>query len=398
MAATITKQSISPSDAVIVDFARTPMGRSKGGCFRYRRGDDLSAELISGILARNPAIDTETIDDVIWGCVMQSGDQGFNIARNSILRAGLPHSVPAQTVNRLCGSSMSALHQAVANIQSCLGHVYLVGGVEHMGRHPMGEGVDSNPLLNLSIAQASGSMGLTAEHLATLHQISREEQDAFAVQSHQRAAKATQAGTFKREILPCLGHDSQGAPVMVAHDETIRADTNETTLAGLKPVFDPVRGSVTAGNASQISDGASAVLILSAERAKQLEFDPIARVISMGITGVDPSVMGLGPVSASKQALDRAGMALEDMQALELNEAFAAQSLAVLKAMELSVNAQDKVNSCGGAIALGHPLGCSGTRIMGTLLNSMLEMDVQWGLATLCVGLGQGLATVVERV
>lgn len=390
--------TLNPRDAVIIDYARTPMGRSKNGCFRNRRADDISADLINGLLARNEAIAPESIDDMIWGCVMQRGEQAFNVARNIILRAGLPHSIPAQTVNRLCGSSMSALHTATSQIQAGLGDVYLIGGVEHMGHIDMNKEVDPNPLLSLSVAKAAGSMGLTAEYLAVLHQISREAQDQFSLRSHQRAALATEEGKFSHEIVPILGHDEDGSPALISQDETIRADTTLEALAGLRPVFNPKGGTVTAGSSSQVTDGASSMLLMSAERAIALGLKPIARVASMGLAGVDPSVMGIGPVPACELALKKIGLQLSDIPAIELNEAFAAQSLAVLKSMKLLESMDDKVNVYGGAIALGHPFGCSGTRITGTLLSVMQERDHQWGVSTMCIGLGQGIATVIERI
>lgn len=390
--------ALDPKQAVIVDYARTPMGRSKNGCFRHRRADDISADLINGLLARNSALNPAEIDDVIWGCVMQRGEQGFNIARNIVLRAGLPHTIPAQTVNRLCGSSMSALHTATAQIQAGMGEVYLIGGVEHMGHIDMNKEVDPNPMLSLSVAKAAGSMGLTAEYLAVLHQISREDQDAFSLRSHKLAAAATEAGKFSREIIPILGHDSDGAPCLVAQDETIRADTTLEALASLRPAFNPVSGTVTAGSSSQITDGASSMLVMSAAKAASLGLTPIVRIASVAVAGVDPSVMGIGPVPACKKALANIGMALADIEAVELNEAFAAQSLAVLKKMKMLDVMDDKVNIYGGAIALGHPFGCSGARITGTLLTAMQDRDVQWGMSTMCIGLGQGIATVVERV
>jgi acetyl-CoA acyltransferase len=390
--------ALDPKQAVIIDYARTPMGRSKNGCFRHRRADDISADLINGLLARNSALNPAEIDDVIWGCVMQRGEQGFNVARNIVLRAGLPHTVPAQTVNRLCGSSMSALHTASAQIQAGIGEVYLIGGVEHMGHIDMNKEIDPNPLVSLSVAKAAGSMGLTAEYLAVLHQISREDQDAFSLRSHKLAAAATAAGKFSREIIPILGHDSDGAPCLVTQDETIRAETTLEALAALRPAFNPVSGTVTAGSSSQITDGASSMLVMSAEKAAALGLIPIARIASVAVAGVDPSVMGIGPVPACKKALANIGMALADIQAVELNEAFAAQSLAVLKKMKMLDVMDEKVNIYGGAIALGHPFGCSGARITGTLLTAMQDRDVQWGMSTMCIGLGQGIATVVERV
>lgn len=388
----------NPRDVVIVDYARTAMGRSKNGCFRHLRADDMSAALIQGLLARNAALDPADIDDLIWGCVMQRNEQGFNLARNIVLRAGLPHEVPAQTVNRLCGSSMSAMHTAAANIASGAGDVYLVGGVEHMGHIDMNDAQDPNPLLGLSVAKAAGFMGLTAEYLALLHGINREQMDQFAARSHQRAASARAQGKFAREIIAVQGHDEIGAPQLIHHDETIRPETTVEVLATLKPVFNPKGGTVTAGTSSQITDGASAMLMMSAERAAALGLSPIARIVGVGLAGVDPSIMGYGPVPATQKALQRAGLSMTDIDAVELNEAFAAQALPVLKDLHLLDAMDDKVNLYGGAIALGHPFGCSGTRISGTLLSVMQDKDATFGVATMCIGLGQGITTILERL
>ncbi|VUD48629.1 3-ketoacyl-CoA thiolase [Thalassocella blandensis] len=390
--------SLNPRDVVLVDFARSPMGRSKNGCFRHLRADDMSAHVINGLLARNSAVNVEEIDDVIWGCVMQRGEQGFNVSRNVILRAGLPHTIPGQTVNRLCGSSMSALHTAAANIMAGLGDVYVVGGVEHMGHLDMMEGVSPNPALGLSVAQAAGSMGLTAEYLSLLHGITREQMDEFGARSHHRAAAATEKGEFDREIIPLNGHDELGAPVLIKHDETIRPETTVEKLATLKPAFNPKGGTVTAGTSSQITDGASAMLVMSAERAQALGLSPIAKIRGMALAGVDPSIMGYGPVPSTQKALAKAGLSIEDIDKVELNEAFAAQALPVLKDLKLLDVMDEKVNLRGGAIALGHPFGCSGTRITGTLLNVMKDTDATLGVSTMCIGLGQGITTIVERI
>ena len=389
---------LAARDTVIVDYARTPMGRSKGGCFRHRRADDLSAELINAVLKRNSGLDLADVDDLIWGCVMQREEQGFNLARNLLLLTDLPHTVPAQTVNRLCGSSMTALHTATANIAMGLGDFYIIGGVEHMGHVDMNGAVNPNPLLSLSVAKAANSMGLTAEYLAQRHQIQREDMDVFSVASHTKAATATEKGWFEREIIPVLGHDADDVPALIKNDETIRPETNLEAVSALRPVFDPKNGSITAASSSQISDGASVMLVMSAEKAEALGLKPIARVASLGLAGVDPSIMGIGPVPASANALARLNMSLDDIESIELNEAFAAQALAVLKAMGQLDAMDDKVNAYGGAIALGHPFGCSGARITGTLLSVMQAKDQQWGLATMCIGLGQGIATVIERV
>ena len=389
---------MSLRDAVIIDCVRTPMGRSKNGVFRITRAEDLSAHLVEALFDRNTDLDPAAVDDVIWGCVYQTLEQGFNIARVMSLMTRLPHTVPGQTVNRLCGSSMQALHNAVQSIQSNNGDFFIIGGVEHMGHLPMTHGVDINPKLAKHIAMASNSMGLTAELLAIQHSISREQQDAFGARSHQRAHQATIEGRFANEIVPTPGHDPDGIPIMVDSDEVIRPDTTVETLATLRPVFNPKGGTVTAGTSSALSDGASAMLVMSTEAAKAAGVTPIAKIKSMGIAGVDPTIMGYGPVPATKKALQNAGLIIEDIDIAELNEAFAAQSLPVLKDLGLTDTMEDKVNLNGGAIALGHPLGCSGSRISTTLLNRMQEKDVTLGLATMCIGHGQGIATVFERI
>lgn len=390
--------SLQPRDAVIVDFARSAMGRSKNGCFRNVRADDISAAIIKGLLARNAALDPATIDDLLWGCVMQREEQAFNIARNILLLADLPHTIPAQTINRLCGSSMSALHTATANIRAGLGDVYLIGGVEHMGHLPMYESININPMLGLSVAKAAGNMGMTAEYLALLHGINRQQMDEFGARSHQLAAKARETGKFHREIIAVEGHNADGFLIQVDQDETIRPETTVEALSKLPPVFDPKNGQVTAGTSSQLSDGASVMLVMSAERAKALGLKPIAKVVSLGIAGVDPSIMGYGPVPSTEKALKAANLTIEDIEAVELNEAFAAQALPVLKDLKLLDAMNDKVNVHGGAIALGHPFGCSGTRITGSLLTVMQDRDLTLGVSTMCIGLGQGITTVLERL
>lgn len=389
---------LNANDAVIVDALRTPMGRSRGGCFRQIRAETLSATVMAALLARHSALNPAEINDVIWGCVNQSGEQGWNIARNAALLTDIPQSVSAQTVNRLCGSSMTALHTAAQAIQSGNGEVFLVGGVEHMGHVPMLQGFDFNPELARNIAQASGSMGLTAEFLARLHGIDRAAQDAFALRSQQRAAEAAGKGWFLPEITPTVGHDAQGELRCFQQDETIRSDTNAAQLAGLRPVFDPEHGSITAGNASQISDGAAGLLVMSAQRANALGIKPLAKIRAMAVVGVEPALMGYGPVFASQKALARAGLSMVDIDCVEINEAFAAQTLPVLKDLQLLDALDDKVNLWGGAIALGHPLGASGARICTTLLSVMRQKNATFGLAALCIGFGQGVATVFERL
>ena len=382
---------------VIVDAIRTPMGRSRGGVFRHIRAEDLSAHLMRTLLARNPAIAPSELDDIYWGCVQQTLEQGFNIARNAALLADIPHTVPAVTINRLCGSSMQALHDAARMIQIGDAHACLVGGVEHMGHVPMSQGVDFHPGLSREIAKAAAIMGLTAEMLARIHNISREMQDQFAVRSHQRAWAATEAGHFTSEIVPTLGHDASGALTAVSFDEVIRPETTVEGLAALKPAFDPQNGTVTAGTSSALSDGASAMLVMSETRAKSLALPVRAYVRSMAVVGCSPSVMGYGPVPATHKALKKAGLTVQEIGLFELNEAFAAQVLPCIKDLGLMEQMDERINLNGGAIALGHPLGCSGTRISTTLLNLMERHDTQFGLATMCIGLGQGMATILER-
>lgn len=385
------------TDVVIVDAVRTAMGRSKGGMFRNVRAENLSAELIKALLARNEAVEPGQIEDVIWGCVQQTLEQGFNIARNAALLAGLPHEVAGQTINRLCGSSMQSIHHAVGAINSGIDGIFICGGVEHMGHVPMTHGVDINPALSRYAAKAAGMMGLTAEMLGTMNGISREDQDAFALESHKRAYRANVEGEFADEIVPVEGHDENGFLQSCDYDEVVRADASLEALAALKPVFNPRGGTVTAGNSSAISDGGAAVLVMSADRAGSLGLKPMARIRGMAVAGCDPSIMGRGPVPATKKALERAGLSLDDIDYIELNEAFAAQSLAVLKELKLT-DRQDVINIRGGAIALGHPLGTSGARITGALAHVLRDKDAELGLATMCIGMGQGIATVIERL
>ncbi|NTV75557.1 MAG: acetyl-CoA C-acyltransferase FadA [Holophaga sp.] len=385
-------------DVVIVDAVRSPMGRSKDGMFRHVRAESLSAAVINALLERNPQVDPAEIEDVIWGCVVQTFEQGFNIARFASLMTAIPHTASAQTVNRLCGSSMSALHTAAMSVMTGIGEIFVVGGVEHMGHVPMTLGWGPDPAESKFFAAAAGNMGLTAELLARQHGVDRRAQDHFALRSHQKAAAARASGAFKNEIAPLQGHDKNGFLKVFEYDEVIREDASLEALATLKPVFDPRNGTVTAGNSSAISDGASALLVMSLDRARALGLEPMARITAMATAGVDPSIMGYGPVPAVHKALARAGMALGDIDRWEFNEAFAAQSIPVLKDLGLLEKMEEKVNLNGGAIALGHPMGCSGARISGTLLHLMKAGQCKTGVATMCIGMGQGIATVFERV
>ena len=389
--------TLNPRDVVIVDGVRSAMGKSRNGMFRNVRADSLSAELVRAILRRNQ-FDPSEIEDVIWGCVNQTLEQGMNVARNIALLADVPKTAGGQTVNRLCGSSMQAIHTAAAQIATHQGDVFIIGGVEHMGHVGMMHGIDLNPEASKHYAKASNMMGLTAEMLGRMNGITRDMQDEFGVESHRRAWAATLEGRFKNEIIGIEGHDENGFRVLCEIDEVIRPDANLDAFKALRPVFDPSKaGTVTAATSSALSDGASCMLLMSAERAQALGLKPRAKIRSMAIAGCDAAIMGFGPVPATQKALKRAGLSIEDIQTVELNEAFAAQGLAVLKNLNL-LDRLDKVNLNGGAIALGHPLGCSGARITTTLLNVMEQQDTQIVLATMCIGLGQGIATIVALV
>ena len=385
-------------NAVIVDAIRTPMAKSKAGAYRHVRAEDLSAHLMREILKRNPQLNAGEIEDIIWGCVQQTLEQCYNIGRNAALLTEIPKTVSAQTINRLCGSSMTAIHMATQGVWSGQGDFYLAGGVEHMGHVPMFHGVDFNPALAKTTSKGAGSMGLTAELLARMNGVTRTQQDEFSARSHQMAHEATLKGRFKNEIMATPGHDELGVPGMISVDEVVRPETTVETLSKLAAVFDPRNGTVTAGNSSALSDGASCVIVMSEDRAKALGLKPLARIIAMASTGCEPSIMGFGPVSSSKKALQRAGLKMEQMDIIELNEAFAAQSIPVLKALGLLEVMDKKVNLNGGAIALGHPLGCSGARITGSLAHQLRENNKKYGLATMCIGLGQGVATVIENL
>ncbi len=389
--------NLNPRDIVIVDGVRSAMGKSRNGMFRNVRADSLSAELVRALVRRNQ-FDVNDVEDLIWGCVNQTLEQGMNIGRNIGLLADLPKTVAGQTVNRLCGSSMQAIHTAAAQIATNQGDIFIVGGVEHMGHVGMMHGIDLNPAASKHYAKASNMMGLTAEMLGRMNGITREMQDAFGVESHRRAWAATQEGRFANEIIGVEGHNADGFKVLCEIDEVIRPDANLEAFASLRPAFDPSKsGTVTAATSSALSDGASAMLLMSAERAQSLGLKPRAVIRSMAVAGCDAAIMGYGPVPATQKALKRAGLTMNDIQTVELNEAFAAQGLSVMKALGI-LDKQDMINLNGGAIALGHPLGCSGARITTTLLNVMEQQDTQFGLATMCIGLGQGIATIIERV
>jgi acetyl-CoA acyltransferase len=382
--------------AVVIDAVRTPIGRAhpEKGMYRDTRADDLSADLLAALLDR-VEIPAALVEDVHWGCVKQQGEQGFNIGRMASLIAGLPLQTGAATVNRLCGSSLQAVNQAAQSIAAGCEDIQIAGGVEHMHHIPMEAGFDASPRLFFHHSPATMNMGVTAENLAQRYRISRREQDELALRSHQKAAAATDSGAFQNEIIPTWGRDDEGRRRLMTADQCIRRDTSLESLAALEPAFIPDGGTVTAGNSSPLNVGAAALLIMSEERARELGLTPKVRIRAMAVAGVDPSVMGIGPVPATHKALQRAGLKLEDIGLIELNEAFAAQSLAVLKLLKAN---PEKVNIRGGAIAIGHPLGASGARISTTLIHAMLDKKVQFGLATMCIGAGQGIATIYEAV
>tara|TARA_B100000809_G_scaffold184093_1_gene182058 strand:- start:1375 stop:2532 length:1158 start_codon:yes stop_codon:yes gene_type:complete len=382
--------------AVVIDCVRTPVGRShrERGVFRDVRSDDLAVACVQALIERT-GIDPQHIEDVVIGNTQQTKEQGLNVARTVGLMAGLPVHAGGATVNRLCGSSLQALNQAAHAIVAGSENVQIVGGLEHMHHLPMDHGLDLNPKLFHRTSKAALHMGITAEFLSQTQDISRGDQDEFALASHQKAAAAQRAGEFDREIVPIYGQDESGRRVLVNIDQCVRADTSLAALAALEPAFMPKMGSVTAGNSSPLNDGAAAMLVMSAEKAQELELQPLVRVRSTAVAGVEPSVMGTGPVPATRKALQRAGVELSDIDCIELNEAFAAQSLACIRMLDLD---PEKVNVRGGAIAIGHPLGASGARIATTLVNTMIDRGATLGLATMCIGVGQGIATVFERI
>ena len=375
-------------DVVIVDGVRSPIGRSnKDGFYRDLRADDLSVICVRRLLERNRKLDPAEIEDMVWGCANQSGEQGLNIARMIALLAGLPVEIAGTTVDRQCGSGLQAVNFAAFEIMTGAAEVTLAGGVEQMSHVPMGSGLLPNPKLLDLFPQDMFVMGLTAERLASTYKITREQADAFSLRSHQRAIAARDR--FNEEIAPVRLERG-----LVEIDQGPRPDTSLERLASLKPSFKP-DGQVTAGNSSQVCDGAAAVLLMSAERARALGAEPLARIRATAVAGVRPEIMGWGPVPATHKVLGRAGLKLNDIDLVEINEAFAAQVLACNT--ELAIDEQ-RMNVNGGAIALGHPLGCSGARLMVTLTHEMRRRGAALGLATMCIGIGQGIATVVEQV
>ncbi|MEA5466896.1 acetyl-CoA C-acyltransferase [Leptothoe sp. PORK10 BA2] len=386
----------------IVASVRTAVGKAPQGMLRHVRPDDMGAAVVRGAMAQLPALSPDQIEDVIMGCAMPEAEQGYNLGRVIAHRAGLPPSVPGMTVNRLCSSGLQTIamaHQAISLGQA---EVMVAGGVESMSLIPMGgDRWSPNPVMMAEMPQVYTSMGLTAENVAAQFEISREDQDGFALRSHQKALNAIAAGHFTDEIIPLPvtdtvyqdGHTHTQETVFQV-DEGPRADTNLAALAALPPVFRR-GGSVTAGNSSQMSDGAAATILMGENKVRELNLTPMARLLGFAVAGVPPQIMGIGPVEAVPKVLKQVGLSLNDMGLIELNEAFAAQSLAVIRKLGLNL---DRVNVNGGAIALGHPLGCSGAKLTATLLHEMKRRRIRYGMVTMCIGGGMGAAGVFENL
>ena len=397
-------------EAVILSAVRTPLGRY-GGALKDVRPDDLAALVIAEAV-RRAGVAPDAVEDVVLGCANQAGEDNRNVARMALLLAGLPIEVAGQTVNRLCGSGLQAVNAAAHAIQAGEGEIYVAGGVESMTRAPfvMGKPTDAFPrgemklqdttlgwrFVNPRLAEMHHpySMGETAENVAERYDVSREDQDAFALESHRRAVAASDAGRFRDEIVPVPVPAGKGETALVDTDEQPRRDTTLERLARLRPVFRE-GGTVTAGNSSGINDGAAALVLAAQARAERLGLRPRARIVSCAVAGVDPACMGLGPIPATRKVLARTGLAAADLDLVELNEAFAAQALPCIQELGLD---RERVNVNGGAIALGHPLGCSGARLVTTLLHELERRGGRYGLATMCIGVGQGIATIIERL
>jgi 3-oxoadipyl-CoA thiolase len=397
-------------EAVIVEALRTPMGRH-GGILKDVRTDDLGAYIIAKLIDKT-GINKEAIEDVYFGCTNQAGEDSRNVARNASLLAGLPYTIPGATVNRLCGSGLEAINQAGRAIQTDHGDVFVAGGVESMTRGPWVMAKPSNAFQRGDVTMYDSSLGWrfpnrrmaelyslinngeTAENVAEKYHITRQEQDEFALGSHLKAVKGHEEGRLKDEMVPFEIAQRKGSPLVHDKDEGPRADTSLEKLGALQPAFKK-GGTVTAGNSSPISDGAAALLLTTPQMAEQLKLKPMARIIASAAAGVHPNYMGIGPIPATQKALKRAGLTIDQIDLVELNEAFASQVIACIR--ELGID-PEKLNVNGGAIALGHPLGCSGARLMTTLIHEMKRRGSRYGLATMCIGVGQGIATIVESV
>jgi acetyl-CoA acyltransferase len=389
-------------EAVIVSAARTAVGKAPRGALRNVHTADMAAAAIAAAVERAEGLEPKEIEDVILGCAIPEAEQGLNMGRVAALRAGLPNDVPGQTVNRFCASGLQTIALAAQQIMTGMADVIVAGGAESMSLVPMtGHHFSPNPTMAEINPDVYLGMGLTAENVAQKYGVSREDQDAFALRSHQRAVAAIAAGRFKDEIVPLEvetvwfeGGERRRATATFDTDEGPRKDTNAAALSKLKPVF-AAKGSVTAGNSSQTSDGAAAVVVMSREKADALGMRPLARFVSFAVGGVPPEIMGIGPVVAVPKALRLAGLSLEEIDLIELNEAFAAQAIAVARALEMD---EERLNVNGGAIALGHPLGCSGAKLTVQMLHELKRRNARYGLVTMCVGGGQGAAGVFERL
>jgi acetyl-CoA C-acetyltransferase/3-oxo-5,6-didehydrosuberyl-CoA/3-oxoadipyl-CoA thiolase len=397
-------------EAVIVEAVRTPMGRH-GGILKDVRTDDLGAYIIAKLVDKT-RINKEEIEDVYFGCTNQAGEDSRNVARNASLLAGLPYTIPGATVNRLCGSGLEAINQAARAIQTDHGDLFVAGGVESMTRGPWVMAKPANAFQRGDVTLYDSSLGWrfpnprmgelyslinngeTAENVAEKYQVTRQEQDEFALGSHLKAVKAHEEGRLKEEMIPFEMAQRKGSPLVYDKDEGPRADTSLEKLAALQPSFKK-GGTVTAGNSSPLSDGTAALLLTTPQKAEQLKLKPMVRIVASAAAGVHPNYMGIGPIPATQKALKRAGLTIEQIDLVELNEAFASQVIACIR--ELGIDPK-KLNVNGGAIALGHPLGCSGARLMTTLVHEMKRRGSRYGLATMCIGVGQGIATVVESV
>ena len=379
------------AEAFIVSAVRTPVGKAPNGALRYTRPDEMAAVVIKEALARVPALDPDDVEDVILGCAMPEGEQGLNVARIASLRAGIPITASAVTVNRFCSSGLQAIAYGAERIMTGAAHAVVAGGTESMSMVPMGGNkIAPNPALVDSYPDVYLTTGLVAENHVRDYGISRDEQDAFALRSHQRAVAAADAGRFRDELVPL---PLRGESRTLEADEGPRRDTSAEALAKLRPAFH-ARGTVTAGNSSQTSDGASAVVVMSGERVRELAVKPLGRFLGFATAGVEPEKFGIGPVPAVRKLLKQTGVRLEDVDLVELNEAFAAQVIACLRDLPID---PDRLNVNGGAIALGHPLGCTGAKLTATILHEMQRRGARYGLVTMCVGGGMGAAGLFER-
>jgi acetyl-CoA acyltransferase len=381
---------------VVVACCRTAIGRAHAerGLFRHVRGDELAAAVLGAVVERS-GVDPATIDDVILGVTQQRGELGGNAARTAALLAGLPFTAAGTTVNRLCGSGLEAIARAAQAIAAGAENVHVVGGVEHMHHLPMDAALDIHPQIFSRSSKGMLSMGLTAEHLAAAQGISRQAQEAYALDSHRKAAVAADAGLFDDELVTVLGHDEAGGLVAATRDQAIRGDTSLEAMAALEPAFLPKLGTVTAATSAPLSDGAAALVVMQEAEAARQGLVPLARIVATAVAGVAPAAMGTGPIAATRKLLARTGISLTDIDLVELNEAFAAQAIHCIDTLGLD---RTRVNVRGGSLAIGHPLGASGARIATTLLHALAADGKRLGLATMCIGLGQGIAVLFERV